>query len=143
MQAPIWSEDSRKGTFFRQIYEERLSDYLKCPPQKTGFFDRGLPDSIAYTRFMRLKVPDHLIVSVKSRPYNPKVFFTPVWPEIFSNDAIRREDLKTASELHQLLQEVYEELGYTIIELPKADVATRIGIILDTVKRSIEQQSDR
>jgi len=133
MEAPIWSEESRKGSFFRQIFKDRLTDYLDCVPPKIGFFDRGLPDSIAFTRHMGLQPAESVLDAIRASPYNPNIFLTPVWPEIFTNDEIRKEDVKKAAILDAHIREVYGELGYRIIELPKSDLQTRVDFILDKI----------
>jgi predicted ATPase len=133
LEAPIRSEDARNGQFFDRILNQRLSDYLECTPPNLGFFDRGLPDSIAFTRFMGGRLRPSMLESITMHPYNPLVFITPAWPEIYTKDDVRTEDLETASKLHGFLLEVYGELGYSLVELPKTDIGERVDFILSSI----------
>ncbi|SJZ91339.1 AAA family ATPase [Consotaella salsifontis] len=92
-------------------------------------FDRGLPDVVGYLRLEGLGVPPHVMKAAETFRYNERVFIAPVWPEIYRQDAERRQDMETARRTHEAMVSVYRELGYTLIELPKADVAARAEFV--------------
>jgi predicted ATPase len=113
---------------FAEICFERMSAQLyKCKPEGKCFFDRGLPDIIAYVRRGGLAVPAKYFQ--KSDQYNKTVFLAPPWKEIFINDAERPESFEDAIEISIFLRNTYEELGFTVIELPKFSVAERVQFI--------------
>jgi len=113
---------------FAEICFERMSTQLyECKPEGKCFFDRGLPDIIAYVRRGGLKVPPKYFQ--KSDQYNKTVFLAPTWEEIFINDAERPESFEDAMEISVFLRNTYEELGFTVIELPKLSVAERVLFI--------------
>lgn len=113
---------------FAEICFERMSAQLyECKPDGKCFFDRGLPDIIAYVRRGGLAVPPKYFQ--KSDQYNKTVFLAPPWKEIFINDAERPESFEDAIEISTFLRNTYEELGFTVIELPKFSVAERVQFI--------------
>ncbi|WOF44960.1 AAA family ATPase [Sphingopyxis indica] len=92
-------------------------------------FDRGVPDVLGYLRFEGLNVRSHIQRAAKSFRYNPRVFVAPPWPEIYTQDAERKQDEETAHRTYEAMVIVYRELGYTLIELPKASVAARAEFV--------------
>lgn len=115
---------------FAEICFERMNAQIcECKPERTCFFDRGLPDIIAYVRRGGLAVPPKYFQ--QSHQYNKTVFLAPPWKEIFINDAERPESFEDAMEISIFLRDTYEELGFTVIELPKSSVAKRAQFIED------------
>ena len=64
-----------------------------------------------------------------SHPYN-KVFYAPVWLDIFENDTERRENIEQVIEIDKKLKEAYKNSGYIPIELPKTNIKERVRFIL-------------
>lgn len=95
--------------------------------------DRGIPDLVAFARMLKLRDCEHFHRAATLYRYNPVVFFAPPWPEIFVTDAERTEDLHHAQRIYGPMRDVYEELGYRIVELPKAPVAERLAFVMDIV----------
>lgn len=113
---------------FAEICFERMSLQLyECEPEGKCFFDRGLPDIIAYLRRGGLAVPPEYFQ--KSHQYNKTVFLAPPWKEIFINDAERPESFEDAKEISIFLRNTYEELGFRVVELPKYPVNERAQFI--------------
>lgn len=94
-------------------------------PQELIFFDRGLPDSIAYFRYHHLD--EKLTKNIPAHWYK-KVFFCEGLPVI--HDAIREEDDRSARKIGQYIYEAYSNLGYDLINLPPVSVDERLQIIL-------------
>jgi predicted ATPase len=97
------------------------------------FFDRGVPDVVGYLRLCGLPVPEDLAAATLTLRYDPLVFIAPPWPEIFINDAERRQDFAEAARTHAVMAQVYAELGYTLVELPRASVEARVDFVLERV----------
>ncbi len=92
-------------------------------------FDRGLPDIVGYLTLEGLEVPAHVWRAVEDFRYNRSVFIAPPWPEIFRQDAERRQDQAVAERTYTAMVAVYTALDYRLIELPKAPVSERVAFI--------------
>jgi len=113
---------------FAELCYERMSAQLEeCETDCTCFYDRGLPDIIAYVRRGGLNVPAKYFE--KAKAYNRTVFLAPPWREIFINDSERPESFEDAIEIYNFLKSTYTELGFTIVELPKVSVQERVAFI--------------
>ena len=93
------------------------------------FFDRGVPDVIGYLRLSALPVPLHIYQAAKVIQYNRTVFLAPPWPEIFGQDAERKQDFDEALRTFDAMERTYRELGYEIALLPKSSVQERVNFI--------------
>ena len=94
------------------------------------FFDRALPDIFGYLHQRGLSVPESWLESHAGCRYERTVFILPPWPEIYVNDAERPQTLAEAEALHDAIREVYESLGYELIEVPKMPVEARCEFVL-------------
>ena len=95
--------------------------------------DRGIPDLVAYGRMLKLPDTDHFARAAMLYRYNATVFFAPPWREIYADDAERIEGWEHAQRIYEPMRDVYAELGYRIVELPKADVAERLAFVKDVI----------
>jgi predicted ATPase len=98
------------------------------------FFDRGMPDVIAYLKVASLEVPQDLLANLSAYPYHNQVFILPPWETIFVNDTERWQSFAEATDIHEAIRETYLENGYQLIEVPQAPVAERMAFILDQIK---------
>lgn len=96
-------------------------------------FDRGVPDSIGYLRLCGLPVPEHFCRAADAFRYAPIVFTAPPWREIYAQDAERKQDFAEAERTYDAVTAAYRDRGYELVELPRADVATRAAFVLDHV----------
>ena len=94
-------------------------------------FDRGAPDVLGYLRLCGLEVPPPLATAVRLLRYDPTVFIAPPWRAIFAGDAERKQDFAEAVRTHDALAAVYDELGYRLVELPRADIEQRADFVLE------------
>lgn len=95
------------------------------------FFDRGVLDTLAYLRLSGLAVPAHMEKAAEHFRYNRRVFIAPPWPEIFSQDAERKQDLDEAKRTFDALADTYPRYGYELITLPRTSVEERLAFILE------------
>jgi len=98
------------------------------------FFDRGLVD--AAMALAHAGGPPLTATLPPSRTYASTVFLVPPWPEIYRHDADRQHDFQEAQAEFQRLAEVFPELGYEIVLLPKVPVSDRVAFVLETLKKS-------
>jgi predicted ATPase len=103
--------------------------------QQTGvvLFDRGVPDVVGYLRLAGLSIPPHVSAAAEIFRYHRQVFIAPPWPEIFSQDSERRQELAEAERTYEAMVEIYTELGHEVINLPRADVATCTEFVTDRI----------
>ncbi len=121
------------AAFVKLMLQQSLADFSEAATTKIAFFDRGLPDVVAYA--IRFDVaPDAYRAKAQEHRYEAKVFVTPPWPEIFKHDPYRRASYDDYLRFHDLLLKTYEELGYSPIDLPKQAVHERVAFI----RRAVE-----
>jgi predicted ATPase len=65
--------------------------------------------------------------------YHQTVFIAPPWREIFRQDIERKQDFDEAQRTYESLFKTYQELGYELVDLPRAAVEDRVQLILDRV----------
>ena len=92
------------------------------------FFDRGLIDAaVALKRAAGVE----MAVTLQGMPqFYPSVFIAPPWKENFYQDEQRRSKWSEALEEYEALRSTYLDLGFELVQLPKAPVADRVSFIL-------------
>ncbi len=124
-----WGNISR---FVNLVYQETLNelahnDALIC--------DRSLLDLQAYLRVEDKPIPIYLKNFEYSKIYHKKVFLTPTWQAIYSEDAQRLQSFTYALEFEKALIASYCENGFEIIILPKTSIINRTSIILENLRQ--------
>lgn len=137
---PVWSEKPDSGRFFELVLQSRIDAHQQVKCAEIAFYDRGIPDSLAYFRFQNLKVPRILSEAIDNYRYNQMVFAAPPWEQIYHNDTVRKETWSESVELYEITLEEYRRIGYTIVELPEIPVAERLVFMLN---QPIEPQNDK
>jgi len=130
MVAPIRQPEPNPGRFLGRVVSQRIDQHWAWNGSQLAFYDRGLPDSLAYLKYMKKEVPGWLTDIIKEHPYHHKVVFLPPWKKIFRQDHVRKEPFEETLLLHQLLREVYSALDYQIFELPECPVQERAELLL-------------
>ena len=109
-----------------------LEDYQQSLHRKGRvFFDRGIVDAAAALAHFS-KNPEAADI-LRQQHYNPKVFLTPPWPEIYEADAERKHGFHNAVAEYERLLEVYAGAGYVTHILPKVNVGGRADFVFDTL----------
>lgn len=116
--------------FQDQILKGKLLLEKKAPRNEIVFLDRGIPDSIAYYRFLNAKFSKKLWEKNKNR--YKKIFLLDMLP--YKKDYARDESKKDAYRIHYLIKKTYEELGYKIIKVPVMPLEKRVELILRHIK---------
>src|SRR5262249_15289939 len=120
----------------RELYAQlMLERSIACYNAHAGasgptFFDRGIPDTLGYTRLIGLNNDDLIRKACAEYRYAKVVFLAPPWKEIYATDAERKQDFVEAGRTCEVLRQVYSECGYEIIVLPKAPPRERAAFIL-------------
>lgn len=97
------------------------------------FCDRGIPDVIGYLRLEGLAVPASMWRAAREHLYYPRVFICPPWRAIYTTDSERRQTPEIAERTYEAMVAVYTELGYALVDVPRAPVDTRVAFIRDAV----------
>jgi predicted ATPase len=129
MTPPIQGAKPDSSLFFELILSERIKSHQAIKGAETGFYDRGIPDSLGYFAYLNIRVPRALSAAVENYHYNPIVFAAPPWEDIFTRDQVRRESFAEACRLYELTVNGYLKCGYRIVVLGKVAVGERVAEI--------------
>lgn len=119
--------------FTEIIVEKRAHAYNDVTLERPVFFDRGIPDALAFLYRQELEVKEHLRQAARSHQYNPTVFITPPWYAIFKNDNERRETYAESVTVHTFIAKTYADLGYKLVDVPPGELEERVQFVLDYV----------
>ena len=119
------------NSFARECFV-RMKQQLIAEKTAPVFFDRGIPDIIAYLESRKL--PVNVDYGSYSLYYNSTLFLCPPWGDIFVNDRQRPESFEESRIIYTILKRVYQQLNFKIIELPFISVEERIDFILSNLE---------
>jgi predicted ATPase len=122
---------------FAEIALERMLVQHGQARQRGGltFFDRGLPDLIAYLEVGGRSVPAVCYRAAAQHAYHAEVLLTPPWPAIYVNDAERWQTFSESVALYDRLVITYQRLGYQLLELPLVPVPERVLFVEAWLRR--------
>lgn len=126
---------------FSDMVLERMKKLVTTlNPDSLQFLDRSMVDLIGYMKFANKEVPENYISEALTVGYAKKVFFLPIWQEIYTTDEERKENLEEAQSISNALTSAYTSLGFELIEVPKGTVSERVDFILNhcSVVREVE-----
>ncbi len=120
--------------FNRKILSAREAHYKEASLKKEGaiFFDRGIPDVLAYMEYFGQTYGSEFLESAHTHRYDT-IFILPIWKEIYVVDNERFESFDEALAIHDHLWESYSKLGYKVIEVPMASITARVDFIVKTL----------
>ena len=119
------------GEWFQEVILERqLRLESELDPDETVFLDRGIPDGLAYERFLNL-TPNPELADASRRSRYRRVFVLD--PLDFIADRGRIEDGETQTNLHHAILSTYRELGFDVVEVPVLPPEERVDFILANV----------
>lgn len=119
-----------RGAFAEAMLAHDIRSYRgNCDAPGRVFFDRGIPDVIGYLTLVGLNVPTTMHEAALRYRYHRRVFIAPPWPEIFTQDDERKQTPDEAIRTYDAMMRVYPQYGYEPVELPRADLATRVAFV--------------
>ena len=124
---PLQTIKADQQQFENHILDEKIRIESSLPRNETFFFDRAIPDSIAYFKLAGLDAAMPLKKSSLFR-YRRIFFFERLK---FLADRVRSEDEDTAERLGALIIESYRLLKYEVIHVPVLSIEKRIDFILN------------
>ena len=107
----------------RQIAKEKE---LGTRKEKLVIFDRSLIDILAYCRYFDINHPKIIDNINLSKNYD---FVFILDPPPFEKDEVRIENEEDALIVHNLIYDIYKNLGYNIIQVPIMNIEKRINFI--------------
>jgi predicted ATPase len=110
---------------------ERAAHAAALDRGETVVLDRGVPDVAGFLRVSGIAVPAVLDQAARTYRYNRRVFLAPFWANIFTEDAERKQSMHLAAATESIMRATYTDYGYTIVELPRASVAERVGFVME------------
>lgn len=113
--------------FQREVLRMQVEAEKRLPRTRTTFFDRGIPDTLAYYRFHRLE-KDELITKAIAECRYHKVFMLERLP--LKPDYARTESEADQKEISRLIHEVYDSLPFPVVHVPKMSPEKRVEFIL-------------
>jgi predicted ATPase len=121
-------EIRRNQVVFQQgILDMQIAQEKELSASEVVFLDRALPDALAYYRFLNLPEDEKLQKALGQASYK-KVFILDPLPLV--KDYARTEDPAAQLNLHGLLTEVYESLGFPVVHVPILPPEERVDFIL-------------
>jgi predicted ATPase len=97
------------------------------------FFDRGVTDLVGYLTLVGRPVPAHVSRAAERFRYNRRVFVAPPWPEIYGQDAERKQTPEEAVRTYEALVAAYSSCDYELVSLPLVPVEERVRFVLDDI----------
>lgn len=130
---PIVSVDDPLA-FNLKILNGRIAQYNKGVAKNDDvlFFDRGIPDVLAYMHFFDQNVSQNFKNACIKYRYD-KVFILPPWKDIYTMDSERFESFEQAEEIHKHLEKTYRNFDYQCVSVPLGTVDDRVDFILNNI----------
>ena len=118
--------------FSKQLLLGRQTQFLESDSinDKLVFFDRGLPDVVAYLDYLKSSYPESFKEICREHTYD-MIFILKPWKAIYKQDNERYETFEQALVIHDFLVNLYKEFGYSIIDTPFGTVQERINFIIN------------
>lgn len=125
-------EEIRKDEieFQKKVLELKIKIESELPKDKIVFFDRAIPDTIAYLQIYGIDARDVIKFCKEKKTYR-KIFILERLP--LEKDYARIEDDKTLNKIQSLLRKAYSDLEYEVINIPTVPVEERLKIILSNI----------
>lgn len=120
------SLDHRPQVFVDRLVARSIEKY-DAAEGKEAFFDRALPDCVAYAHVLGVD-PSVARRAAGRRPYD-QVFILPPWEDIYTTDDMRKMRFADARPFHDTLVDVYVGFGYDLVEVPAMDVESRASFV--------------
>jgi len=112
----------------RTIFQYKLHEKNSEPV----FFDRAMPDFIAYSNLFN--VEDTVFRNAaKEYRFNKTIFFFRGTESIYTTDDERKMSFDQADEFGNNVRKIYQELGYEIHDVPFLDIGSRVEFILEKI----------
>ena len=114
--------------FSKLVLKGQIADFENASAS-VSFFDRGIPDLIAYMNHGNRPLFSELTKASEFFKYN-HIFLLPPWEDIYETDKERKEDFENSVLIFEQLEKTYKKLNYSPILVPKLPIVQRSEFIL-------------
>ena len=123
-----------RPAFLEEVLTRNIRSYQAAQPLKAPvFFDRGIPECLAWLQLSGLDLKPHHLAAAQYR-YAPTVFVAEPWPEVYVCNAVRRASFERAARSYAPTVAAYVDAGYRTCILPKVSVRERVAFVLARVE---------
>ena len=120
--------------FATEMFESDLAHFRsRIDVSKIIFFDRSFLDSAALIYDADLRQYERIAHLLDTNRFNPTIFVTPPWEDIYTIDEERDQTFAEAVDTYHKLFDWYTSMGYTPKILPKTSVEERAIFILNEI----------
>lgn len=122
--------------FSDMLLEGRIKQFDESLKRNSDliFFDRGIPDVVAYMDYLGTSYPERYNIACLDHKYD-HVFILAPWQEIYVSDNERYENYEQAVEIHHHLLAAYARYGYALHDVPFGTVENRTDFIINLAAR--------
>lgn len=122
--------------FNKMILEGRIRQYHDAAKMQEPivFYDRGLPDVIAYMDYFEQAYDAFFKGPCQELRYDSAVVLPP-WREIYKQDHERMERFEQAVELHHYLVDSYKSCGYDVHTLHPGTLEQRAAQLFSIIRQ--------
>ena len=126
---------SDPNLFCQELLNGRVQQFNKSINLQADcvFFDRGIPDIIAYLNFKKADLSKKILKAVDKYRYD-MIFLLEPWEDIYSSDIIRYESFDQVITIDGYIKNTYKEFGYNLIIVPKDNIKNRVDFVINTLK---------
>ena len=111
----------------------RINQFNKIQENEITFYDRGVHDTLAYLKFIKVNIGDDLINKCMKIKYN-MVFVLPPWKKIYQQDDCRYESFEESIKIFNEIIKIYEYFEMNTIILKQGTIDYRVDKILSHIK---------
>lgn len=116
---------------FSELAKEMMVNEFPVNGGGLHFFDRGLPDLMAYFLAGNHPINQVYYEALTQVAYYKKVFVLPPWKAIYNTDNERKESFTVACKVSECIKKTYLGLGFELVEIPKLQVNERVAFLLN------------
>jgi len=120
--------------FAELCLQEMVLQYQQAIPNQLNFYDRAIPDIIAYLKNGDEKISNQYYSILDELEYHPIVFYTPTWRKIYTQDNERPQTYQESLCIADYIYETYEELGFQLIKLPLKNPEQRADFVMQIIE---------
>lgn len=123
--------------FADKVLQKMISSYEATKGNELTFYDRGIPDIIAYLKVADLPVPEYYYDACQQHLYHQTVFILAPWQEIYVNDSERWQTYSESEQLYMGIKETYKSLNYSLVDVPKLTVSKRANFVVNYINSEL------
>lgn len=126
--------DKNPKLFIQLLLSRAICQYTQAQDlDKTIIYDRGVPDIVAYAQLFNLDYSPAQ-QAAKLYRYETTVFVFPAWEDIYVTDDERIMSYEAAKNFGMNVRQVYQNYGYTLIDVPCISPESRVQFIVEKLK---------